>query len=194
MKDPQLALGVSVKDMSGADKVEFFFDALAAANIAAVGPKMKSVAGNSCIGTNQYDVDRAQLQFHARVWTEIFSRAAQRTQAAGFGAAHGNLKNGASRRVIRVEEIFRLSEKRAPEKLNRFADLLVRQLFQGDLSYTATMRRFHLGLPYCSRLSRGHLLDVMGMLLWRRAAAFPCCQEPLSAPINRIIAYCYDDW
>jgi hypothetical protein len=171
VKDPQLALGVSVKDVGGADKVEFFFDALAAANIASVGPKVKSVAGNSCVGTNQYDIDWAQLQFHARVWTEVFSRAAQRTQAAGFGAAHGNLKNRASRRVVRIEEIFRLSEKRGPEKLNRFADLLVRQFFQGDLSYTATMRRFHLGLPYCSRLCRGHLLDVMGVLRWPRIAA-----------------------
>jgi hypothetical protein len=180
MKDPQSALRIPVKDVGGADKIEFFFDALAAANIAAVGPKMKSVAGNSRIRANQYDIDRAELQFHSCVRTEIFSRAAQRTQAAGFGSAHGNLKNGASRRVIRIEEILRLSQKRGPEKLNRFADLLVRQLFQGDLSHTATMRRFHPGLPYCSRLSRGHLLDVMGMLLWRRTAASPRCKKPLS--------------
>jgi hypothetical protein len=178
MKDPQSALGVSVKDVSSADKIELFFDALASANIAAFGPKMKSVAGNSRIGTNHYDIDRAELQLHSRVRTEIFSGAAQRTQTPGFGAAHSNLKDRASRRVIRIQQIFRLSEKRGPEKLNRFAYLLVRQLFQGDLSHTATVcRGFHLCLPYCSRLFHGHLPEVMRMLLWRRTAASPPARD-----------------
>src|SRR6267143_1820846 len=110
-----------------------------------------------------------------RVGTEVFSGAAHRAQAAGFSAAHGDLKNRTSRRIVGIQEVFRLGKKRGPEKFNRFAHLLVRQLFQEEPSRTATTRRFHLCLCEWPRGKRPHRLK----------------QERGTS--NRIKTYCYNE-
>ena len=61
MKNAQPALTVSLKDMSGAHKIEFFFDTLAAADVTAGGLKMKRVARNARIGADQHDINEAEL-------------------------------------------------------------------------------------------------------------------------------------
>ncbi len=119
MKNAQLPLTVSLKDMSGAHKIELFFDTFA--DVTAGGLKMKRVAR---IAADQHDIDGTEFYSHARVWTEVFSGAAHRAQTAGFSAAHGDLKNRTSRRIVGIQEVFRLGKKRGPEKFNRFAYLL----------------------------------------------------------------------
>ncbi len=52
---------VSLKDMSGAHKIELFLDTFAAADVTAAGLKMKRVARNACIGADQHDIDGTEL-------------------------------------------------------------------------------------------------------------------------------------
>jgi len=49
VKDAQPALAVSLKDVSGADKIELFLDALAAAYITAGWPENETCSWHTCI-------------------------------------------------------------------------------------------------------------------------------------------------
>ena len=74
--DAEFALRIPLKDVGGADEIEFFCHALAAADIPAGGLELKSVARDARVRANEHDIDRAKLQLHTRVRLEILSRTA----------------------------------------------------------------------------------------------------------------------
>ncbi len=178
MKDVHRALGFSLNEVSGASKIELFFDPLAAdievsgaskielffdplaADITASGLKMKRVARHACmepVSTASRGPSFTSIRVSARKYS---LQAAHRVQATGFSAPHGDLEDGTS---WRIAGIHRLSKKGGVEKLNRFAYILPRQLVQdeprGPRQRTVSIRAWesHGFLPY------GHSSGVTGM-------------------------------
>ena len=135
-----LALCVSLKDVRGTDQVQLFLRALAAADVAARGLKRERVTRYPCVAANEHNVNGTKFQLHPRFRTEILTGAPHRAKPPGFSPPHCNLEDRTSRGVIRVQKFFRFRQKRGPEKLDRFAYLFVRDLFQGTLACSAPHR------------------------------------------------------
>jgi hypothetical protein len=105
VRNAQFARGVSVHDVRRPHGLQFLRHAFAA-HVSTARLKLESVAGDTRIVAAQNNVDRAQLQLHARFRVEVFARTAHRPQPTRFAAAHGHLKNGAARRVKIVQFFF----------------------------------------------------------------------------------------
>ena len=129
--DAQLAGGVAVEDVGGADDFESFLGALAA-DFAGSGLKLKGVASNASVGSAEDHVDGADLDVHSCFKIEVLARAAHGTEPAGLAAAHGHLKHRAAGGVEGIQLFLGLGQKNRPEFLNGSANIFGSETFCGD--------------------------------------------------------------